>query len=337
MIRRGEYYSPDLGGHGGGPQVDVAAENVELKPGEGRDLLNVENGKLEGEMETGRFVARSNRGLKRKRNEDCCAVTPNAIVVADGMGGHEDGDMASRTVTQSIVKSLGEGVRFNPYTLWSEINKDLLELAKLKKHDTMATTVASVEIKENTLRSMTVGDSRVYIFDKKGGLKFVSMESSVIQGILFKEADAMKRLAGKKRLTKDEISRAINERERELRREKESMAITDWIGADDPGPGDVLNRALLYRISDEASQLTEDGRLIDFKDVDDQVVLSDDDIVLVCSDGLSGAMSHVDLTKIVSKNCNDIVVMSDVLMMKCFEGGAQDNITMAIYQHGKKK
>jgi hypothetical protein len=29
--------------------------------------------------------------------------------------------------------------------------------------------------------------------------------------------------------------------------------------------------------------------------------------------------------------------MADVLMMKCFEDGAQDNITMAIYQHGKKK
>jgi protein phosphatase len=119
--------------------------------------------------------AKSDIGLIRKTNEDSYIfLPPNLFVVADGMGGHEAGEVASslavNTISEYMLKSGGAGD--DPGVILSEAvvaaNQIIYQFAQAKTECSgMGTTVTAVYIHENTIYWGHVGDSRLYLFRDK--------------------------------------------------------------------------------------------------------------------------------------------------------------------------
>lgn len=118
-------------------------------------------------------------GLKRSKNEDNLLVDEDMglFIVADGMGGHKGGDMASRLAVeamQEVVKTHREEHTFlSPRAMLEEgyteaSSRIFIESqANNKMLQGMGTTLVSAYIHENEIFVANVGDSRAYFFNKK--------------------------------------------------------------------------------------------------------------------------------------------------------------------------
>jgi len=135
----------------------------------------------------------SNTGKVRKHNEDSMLERPEIGLwaVADGMGGHAAGDVASQMIVSSL-KKVHEGVNLNRYIddvedRLIEVNKRLVKKAQdSEKRTTIGSTVVSMvaygrycvyiwagdsrlyRLRNNDLRQMTTDHSQVELYVEKG-------------------------------------------------------------------------------------------------------------------------------------------------------------------------
>jgi PPM family protein phosphatase len=131
------------------------------------------------------YKAVSDVGRKRKGNEDSLFVNPeqHLFVVADGMGGHAAGEIASKVAVDSINEfvcltggdeeitwpfGLDENISYDGNRLKTAIryaNRKVLEAMKERsEYEGMATTVAAVLVDGEDANLAHVGDSRVYLY-----------------------------------------------------------------------------------------------------------------------------------------------------------------------------
>ena len=137
-----------------------------------------------------RYAARSNVGLGPKsRNEDSAYAGPHLLVLADGMGGHAAGDVASSMVVGEMVHLDGE----------SHGSDDALELlahslrtANQGLHEAMegnaelegmGTTVVAMLRTGNKMALANIGDSRGYLL-RGGTLTQITRDHSYVQSLL---------------------------------------------------------------------------------------------------------------------------------------------------------
>ncbi len=138
-------------------------------------------------------AARSAIGLVRQGNEDSGFVSPQLIAVADGMGGHAAGEVASRIAVE-VLKSL------TPALISSEIDEDSVEdllMHSLHSIDAeislvtdeeiekrgMGTTLTALLIRDKYISLLHVGDSRCYRL-RGNTLEQLSNDHTVIQELL---------------------------------------------------------------------------------------------------------------------------------------------------------
>lgn len=116
-----------------------------------------------------RFAANSQKGERYERNEDAFLVLPewNVFAVADGMGGHNGGAVASNMVVNHIVSRLG-ACRTELTTdfivgVITEANEAVYHKAQeAPELKGMGTTLSLVYFSGDSLTLFHVGDSRVY-------------------------------------------------------------------------------------------------------------------------------------------------------------------------------
>jgi PPM family protein phosphatase len=133
-------------------------------------------------------------GRVRRVNEDSFLVAPPIFVVADGMGGHGSGDLASTIAVQVLARCAGLRPLFTEAVLAAleEANRAILEQEAPKR---MGTTVAGLAGLETAggdhLMVFNVGDSRVYRLTADGFEQLTvdhsEVQELVIAGVITRE------------------------------------------------------------------------------------------------------------------------------------------------------
>jgi serine/threonine protein phosphatase PrpC len=137
--------------------------------------------------------ARSAIGLVRQGNEDSGFASAQLIAVADGMGGHAAGEVASRIaveVLQQLAPTLtADGIDEDSVTdlLMHSLHSIDLEISAVTEEETekrgMGTTLTALLIRNNQVALLHVGDSRCYRL-RGNTLEQLSNDHTVIQELL---------------------------------------------------------------------------------------------------------------------------------------------------------
>ncbi len=114
--------------------------------------------------------AKTDIGLIRETNEDNYAFAPpHLYVVADGMGGHVAGEIASKHAVNEVKEYINNHIdQASPDILLeqaiNQANQVVYQLAQSKnEYQGMGTTVTAVYIDEEVIYWAHVGDSRIYL------------------------------------------------------------------------------------------------------------------------------------------------------------------------------
>jgi PPM family protein phosphatase len=245
------------------------------------------------------YKAVSDVGRKRKGNEDSLFVNPeqHLFVVADGMGGHAAGEIASKVAVESINEfvcltggdeeitwpfGLDENISYDGNRLKTAIryaNRKVLEATKEKsEYEGMATTVAAVLVDGDTANLGHVGDSRVYLVRDGEITQLTSDHSWVNEQI------------------QSGVISPDQARTHPLR--------------------NVVTRAL--------------GGKPDLQVDMQQHKAKGGDILLLCSDGLTTMIADEDIARVVREAGGDVDKAAQALVASANAKGGEDNITVLL-------
>jgi len=137
-----------------------------------------------------RFKALSDKGNKRSGNEDNFFIKEDLkfFMVADGMGGHAAGEVASQTAVDSAADfnfDLAAPLE-SLSSLTYQINQEIINKSQNNdEYRGMGTTFAAVIVLADTLYYVNLGDSRIYLYNKKEqNLRKISKDHSLVADLL---------------------------------------------------------------------------------------------------------------------------------------------------------
>lgn len=249
-----------------------------------------------------RYAAKTDVGMKRVHNEDCFAVLEqqHVFIVADGMGGHASGEVASKLATDTIREfyhhtdqdedatwpfKLDLTLSFEENRLACAIklaNNRIFEAASadLSRKGMGTTIVASAVIGERICIAH-VGDSRAYRI-RGGQIAQLTRDHSLLED--YKDANPT--------MTLEEQDRFPHK--------------------------NVITRALGLRDNVEISLQTHD--------------IATGDIYLLCTDGLSGMITAQEMLEIANEPSSLGRAVAD-LVDRANRNGGTDNVTTVVVQY----
>jgi protein phosphatase len=134
-------------------------------------------------------------GRKRKLNQDYVYTSeqpvgnlPNVFIVADGMGGHNAGDYASKVTVETMVSDIAASFEKNPI----KIMEKAIEAANTAVHqkscenveyEGMGTTVVASTYIGGFLQVANVGDSRLYIINDRE-IRQITRDHSLVEEMI---------------------------------------------------------------------------------------------------------------------------------------------------------
>jgi protein phosphatase len=135
-----------------------------------------------------RYAVRSDKGLVRGNNEDSAYAGPRLIAIADGMGGHAGGEVASKIVIgamedldedrqiEDLITALREAVEDANESLSLQVSQD-------SKLEGMGTTLTALRFSGSKVGLVHVGDSRGYLL-RDGQLSQITHDDTYVQSLV---------------------------------------------------------------------------------------------------------------------------------------------------------
>ena len=116
--------------------------------------------------------------------ESAVGSFPNLFLVADGMGGHNAGDLASKTGIETFVESIRQSHRRTPVSAMEDAVEDANEAILNKSFEDphysgMGTTLVGMMIDEETVFIVNIGDSRLYRI--RGSIEQITTDHSLVE------------------------------------------------------------------------------------------------------------------------------------------------------------
>ena len=156
-------------------------------------------------------------GLMRTINQDSIFVStqpigklPNLFIVADGMGGHKAGDVASREAIERFVKYACTTHMSDPANILDagiiSVNKDIFDMANSNRdYSGMGTTFVAASLVENHVYIANVGDSRLYLIGRD--IRQITRDHSLVEDMV--RMGVLEREEARTHYKKNVITKAI--------------------------------------------------------------------------------------------------------------------------------
>jgi PPM family protein phosphatase len=227
-----------------------------------------------------RYAARSDRGLVRSNNQDSVYAGPRLLSLADGMGGHAAGEVASKVVIAALAPldddEPGEDLLAQLREATNAGNGAIAELvASDPELDGMGTTLTAILFAGTRIGLVHIGDSRAYL-QRNGQFAQITHDDTFVQSLI-----------DEGRITEDE---AATHPQRSL----------------------LLKALTGHEV--EPNLTIREARA--------------GDRYLLCSDGLSGVVTHETLAETIT--IPDAQECADRMIELALKGGGPDNVTVIV-------
>jgi protein phosphatase len=143
-----------------------------------------------------KHAVQSHPGLARERNEDVAAALPERglFAIADGMGGHVGGEIASRVAVETALRCLQPVSRIDLEALtraMQQANRAVLDEADRRGLWGMGTTLTLARVDGGAVLIAHVGDTRAYLL-REGRIELLTTDHTMVellirQGVLRRE------------------------------------------------------------------------------------------------------------------------------------------------------
>jgi protein phosphatase len=128
-------------------------------------------------------IAQTDTGRHRPVNEDSAFARAPVFVVADGMGGAQAGEVASRIAVEAFEQGLPDDgtPEERLATRAKEANRRIYDLSRVQQERAgMGTTLTAAYLDDSSVAIAHVGDSRAYLF-REGELKRLTQDHSLVE------------------------------------------------------------------------------------------------------------------------------------------------------------
>ena len=248
-----------------------------------------------------RYAGNTHVGIKRSHNEDNLAIhsEENLYMVADGMGGHASGEVASQMAVETVADFYRDTSKDEDITWPYKMEKGRkyeenrlsagIKLANLRIYETasqnaaqrgMGTTIVVLAFAGNSAFLGHVGDSRIYRL-RGEAMELVTEDHSLLN-------DYIKM----KDLTEQEIENFPHK--------------------------NVIVRALGMKETVQVDVAHEEPEI--------------GDLYLLCTDGLNGMVTDPKIRQIMIDNRDDLETCCNALIQAANDGGGNDNTTVVLVE-----
>lgn len=243
-----------------------------------------------------KFYQNTHVGKIRSNNEDYLGIMNlndkvHLLIVADGMGGHNKGEIASELATEIVINAIKnncdkiidlineESPALIDFITKAIVKANSLVYSKSLEDDFfgMGTTMVCALISKDKMWIFNVGDSRCYIL-RNSGLKQLTKDNSYVQELV--ESGVISQVEALTHANKNMITRAIG---------TDSSVVVDT-----------------YEYS-----------------------IYPGDQILLCSDGLTNMLGDEDIKRILNSEKN-ISISGELLIEKALEAGGADNVSLIL-------